>query len=362
MKKILSTLLLGGALLPTLVFAQVRETPAVLVLVEGGNPQGYVQNSNDEGLVFSTSQGGAGQLVAYSKINGDGLNKEIRFAERNELLAGPRAQFSAGSFNEAAEAFGKVARDYAFLLGVPQNFASEALYYQIESLKRAGNYGAMGALVNSPAGASIEKKLTESFVKTFALHKLWALYGSSDFAGLKAALQTYEEPVPAEKNLLKTPNFKKLPSSEVSQLAFLRGKVFDSEGDKEKALEDFYRSFTLAYGNDVLLAKLSMGAAMVIHKADPTLEKGSKTALSEMQSLAYLYSLRFGKETMPADFQPYAVRPVLPKRAPAAEATDAPAPEGAPVPEGAPAPEAKKDEGDGAPAKAEDKAEEPKKE
>lgn len=341
MKKIFSLILLSGAFLPSLLFAQVKETPAVLVLIEGGNPQGYVQNSNDEGLVFSTSQGTAGQLVPYSKIKGEGLNKQIRLADRNEALAAPRAQFSAGSYTEAAEAFGKVARDYAILLGIPQNFASEALFYQIESLKRAGSYGSLAALVNSPAAVSIEKKLPETFVRAFALHKLWALYGANDLAGLKKALETYQEPAPAEGNPLKTVNFKTLPNNEVAELAFLRGKVFDSEGDKEKALEDFYRSFTLAYGNDALLAKLSMGAAMVIHKSDPQLEKGGKTALTEMQSLAYLYSVRFGKDTMPADFQQYAVRPVVPKpaQAPAAEESKAaPAP-----PAEAPAPEAKAD-------------------
>lgn len=361
MKKIFHTLLLSGAFLPSLLIAQVKETAAVLVLVEGGNPQGFVQNSNDEGLIFSTSQGGAGQLVPYSKIKGDGLNKQIRFADRNEVLAAPRAQFSAGSYAEAAEGFGKVARDYAILLGIPQNFASEALFYQIESLKRAGSYGSLAALVNSPAGASIEKKLTESFGRAFAHHKLWALYGANDFAGLKKALESYQEPVPAEGNPLKTANFKPLPTSEVAELAFLRGKVFDSEGDKENALEDFYRSFTLAYGNDVLLAKLSMGAAMVIHKSDPQLEKGSKTALNEMQSLAYLFSVRFGKDTMPADFQQYAVRPVVPRPAPAAEAKEA-APAAAAAPAAGPAPEAKPDAKKEDAGKEKGKAGEPKKE
>ncbi len=358
MKKFFPLFLLSGAFLPSLLFSQVKETPAVLVLTEGGNPQGYVQNSNDEGLVFSTSQGAAGQLVPYSKIKGEGLNKQIRFADRNEVLAAPRAQFSAGSYTEAAEAFGKVARDYAILLGIPQNFATEALFYQIESLKRAGSYGSLAALVNSPAAASIEKKMPETFVRAFAHHKLWALYGANDLAGLKKSLEEYQEPVPAEGNPLKTANFKSLPNSEVAELAFLRGKVFDSEGDKEKALEDFYRSFTLAYGNDALLAKLAMGAAMVIHKSDPQLEKGGKTALTEMQSLAYLYSVRFGKDTMPADFQQYAVRPVVPKPAPAPAAEESkPAPAA-----GVPTPEAKPEAGKEEAGKEKAKAEEPKKE
>ena len=134
--------------LPALVRAQVKETPVTIALVEGGNPQGYIQNSNDQGVLFATAPGGAGQLLTYDKIRGEGLDKLIRFEERAEVLGTPRALFAKGSYSEAAEAFGKVARDYAIILGGPQNFASEALFYQIESLKRAGQYAAMAPLVN----------------------------------------------------------------------------------------------------------------------------------------------------------------------------------------------------------------------
>ncbi len=323
-KRIFEKLTIGSLLLPMWLSAQVTETPAMLALIEGGNPQGYVQNSNDEGIVFSTAQGRPGQLMPYSRIRGEGLDKLIIFTERAEVLAAPRALFAAGSYNEAAEAFGKVARDYAILFGVPQNFASEALFYQVESYKRAGNYAALAPIVNSPAGATIDKKLPEAYTRPYSFIKLWALFGANDFAGLKAALEEYQEPVATDDALLSVPNFKKLPSSEIAQLAYLRGRVFNQEGETDKALEDSYRSFTLAYGNDPLLAKLAMGATMVAHKADPQLEKGSKSALSEMQSIAYLYSVRYGKDTMPAEFQSFAVRPISPKVEPSPEAGAAP--------------------------------------
>jgi len=333
--------------------AQVRETPAVLGLVEGGNPQGYIQNSNEQGVFFSTAPGGQGQLVPYNRIRGEGLDKLIRFDDRNEMLGAPRALFTAGQYIEAAEAFGKVARDFQFILSVPQNFATEALFYQIESLKRAGQYAAMAPIVNSPVAATIPTKLVEAYKRPFEFHKLWALFGQNDIAGLKTALEAYQEPVTGDLKLLPAPNFKTLPPVELAQLSFLRAKVYEAAGEKSKALDDYYRTFTLAYGNDVLLAKLAMGAAMVIQRQDPALAKESRSALTQMQSIAYLFSKRFGKDTMPAEFQAYAVMPVLPK--PKAEEPEAggkpaetPAPEGDAKAKGpAPAPADAKAKGDG---------------
>lgn len=322
--------------------AQVRETPVTLGLIEGGNPQGYVQNSNDQGILFATAPGGAGVMVTYDKIRGEGLEKLIRFEERAEVLGGPRALFAAGSYNEAAEAFGKVARDYAIILGGPQNFASEALFYQIESLKRAGQYAAMAPLVNSPAAATIKTKLSPSYARASEFHKLWSVFGQGDFAELKTALEIFQEPQTGSAKLLPAPSFKKLPPNELAQIAFLRGKVFESEGAKDKALEDYYRTFTLAYGNDVLLSKLAMGAAMLIQKEDPRIAQENKAALLQMQSIAYLYSRRFGKDSMPAQFQAFAVRPEVPK-APEQKPTEEAKPaEGTPPADGA-----KPAEGDG---------------
>ncbi|MBP6784649.1 MAG: hypothetical protein KA152_12725 [Verrucomicrobiales bacterium] len=316
MKQIFFTFLLGAAIFPAGLKAQVRETPVTLGLVEGGNPQGYIQNANDQGILFATAPGGPGQLVTYDKIRGEGLDKLIRFEERNEVLGTPRALFAAGRYDEAAAAFGKVVADYAIILAAPQNFASEALFYQIESIKRSGKYTLLADLVKLPAAVTITTKLVDTYKRPFEFQKLWALLGANDMAGLKAALEAYQEPVTGEAKLLKTPNFKKLPSSELAQIAYLRAKVYDSEGLKEKSLEDYYRAFTLGHGSDVLLAKLAMGAAMVIQKEDPKIAKENRLALTQMQSIAYLYSKRFGKDTMPADFQAFAVRPVIPKEKP----------------------------------------------
>jgi tetratricopeptide (TPR) repeat protein len=351
MNKFLFSLLPGLTLVASISQAQVKETPATLGLIEGGNPQGYVQNSNDQGVLFSAASGGAGQMVPYAKIRGDGLDKLVRFEERTEVLGNARALFAAGSYDEAAAAFGKVAQDYAIILSVPQNFATEALFYQIESIKRSGKYALLADLVNSPAAATITTKLADGYKRPFEFQKLWALYGKNNFAALKTALEVYQEPVVGDAKLLKTPGFKKLAPSELTQVAFMRAKVYDSEGKRDLALEDYYRTFTLTCGNDVLLSKLSMGAAMQIQKEDPMLAKESKLALTQMQSIAYVFSKRFGKDTMPPDYQAFAVRPEMPKLA-----APAPAPEeGAAPAESAPEAGAKPAEADAKPAEADAK-------
>lgn len=324
--KVFFPIALFGCLLPLSLAAQVKETPVVIGLVEGGNPQGYIQGSNDQGVIFATAAGGGGQLLPYARIRGEGLEKLIRYGELTEMMAGPRALYTDGDYAGAAEAFGKVARDYAIILAAPSNFASEALFYQIESLKRAGQYAAMAPLVESPAAATIATKLPAAYQRDFELHKMWALLGKGDHEGLKSALEAYQEPQIGDRKLLKTPSFKKLPPAEVAQLSFLRARAYEAEGAKDKALEDYCRSFTLAFGNDVLLAKQSMTAAMQILKDDPRLAEGNPVALSEMRSLAYFYSKRFGKDSLPADLQVYAVKPPVERIVPPKEEGDAKAP------------------------------------
>lgn len=306
--------------------AQVRETPATIALEAGGNPQGYVQNANDNGIFFATASGGQAQLITYDKIRGEGLEELIRFEERVEALSQARALYSAEQYTEAAAAFGQVAREYAIILAVPQNFASEALFYQAESLRRSGRYALLAQVMNSPVARTMETKLGERYQKDIEIMKLWSLLGEEKFDDLKTAIAAYEEPVTGDAKLLATPNFVKLPSNWIAQLAFLRAKVFDQAGDKERALDDYYRAFTIAYGNDSLLAKLAMGQSMLIKSTDPKLENPNSSVASEMQSLAYLFGLRFGKESMPEQFRKYAERPAMAVVTPAAPAAEAPAP------------------------------------
>lgn len=342
MRKYILTIAAATASLLSLVQAQVKETPATLALEAGGNPAGFVQGATDQGIMFSTAAGGRGQLVEYSKIRGEGLEKLIRFGERAEVLAQPRALFAAGRYDDAAAAFGAVAQNYAIILNSPSNFASEAMFYQLESIRRAGKYNMLPPLIASDAAKSIETSLGETYVRMFQFHKMYALLAEKKFDELATAISAYEEPVVGETKLLSAPNFQPLPAAELADLSYLRGKVYDAAGEKAKALNDFYSAVTLAFGNEAIASKLAMGAAMVIQKADPLLARENKLAIAEMQSLAYMFGKRFGTGGMPAAFKEFAVRPPM-VRPPAAPPKEAPAADGA-APEAAPAEEAPKED------------------
>ncbi len=330
MKKSALFVLAAIGLMPLAAQSQVRETPATIFLVQGGNPQGFIQGSNAQGVVFSPVQGQQGKTFPFSSIKGDGLNKGVRLSARSEVLANARAMFAEGKFREAAAEYGKVSDAFsALILGIPQNFATEARYFQLESLRRAGAFSAMPALLETPAAKTITTHLPESFQRPHTFQKLWALYGAKDMAGLKAALERYQKPQMGQEKLLPTPNTTDMTLYETAQIAFLRAKVYDSEGEKEKALQDYYRVFSLTSGNDPFLTKQAMGAAMVIQKNNPGLQnETNKIPLLQMQSLAYIFSKQFGADSMPAAFKEFAVRPELPKPPKAEEKPEETAAEG----------------------------------
>ncbi len=311
----LTALLFGGV---DHTKAQVTETPATLGLVQGGNPQGYVRGSTAQGIVFSTAPGASGQLVEYSKIRGEGLEKAIRFEERVEVLGAPRALFAAEKYEEAAKAFGQVARGYAIIISAPENFALEAFFYEAESLRRAGDYEGLATIMELPVAASIENLLGEKYQRTFQFLKLWGLFGAKKMDDLESVLATFQQPVTGDAKLLGSANFNNLPGSEIAQLAYLRAQVSASKGDKSGALDDYYRTFTLAYGNDPSLSKSAMISAMEIHAEDPAIEKEGSPVQGQVRALAYLFSKRFDASEIPAGLEKFAVRPVTKPTPPAA--------------------------------------------
>lgn len=296
--------------LGSMLQAQVVETPVTIGLVQGGNPQGYIKGSNAQGILFTTSPGGQGQPITYDKIRGEGLEKAIRFEERVEVLGEPRALFSSEQYEEAARAFGNVARNYEIIVNIPENFALEAFFYGAESLRRAGNFSALAAALDLPQAALIEKLLGERYQRSYEFLKLWALFGAEKYDELETALGIYQEPALGDSKLLASASFKKLPGSELAQLAYLRAHVMEAKGNKVVALDDYYRAFTVASGNDNRLAKSAMLSALNIHAEDPAFRKEGSPVQGQVQALAYFYSKRFDAADLPESIQPFVRRPV----------------------------------------------------
>lgn len=356
--KFITTTFLTLAIGVGVLQAQVANTPATLYLKQGGNPQGYITASAPAAIKFATTQTSPARVIQLSEIKGTGLEKGISLGARSEVLADSRAAFSSGNYLVAARGvdgkggFAKIVNDYQqLILNIPQNFASEAMFYQIESYRRIGNYKAVASLLKTPAGKSMDKVLSDRYKNSIRMQKLWAVYGSGDIAAVEAALESYQAPAVGKAGLLPARTFNKMPQSEFVQLAFMRAKIFESKGEKDKALEDYFRVFSLAFANEPFLSKQAMGASMVIQSENPKLkaeeEKIKKGPLRQLQSVAWFFSKRFPDTTMPAQFQEYAVMPevdVMVVKSPEPASTEAPAAEGDPKPteakEDGPAPSA----------------------
>ncbi len=311
MKKLITTLS-TLALTAVVVNAQVQETPATLYLIKGGNPQGVIRGSRPGSITFAPS-GGSNTQVNLTQIKGTGLDKAIRLEARNEALAPARAAFSKKEYLEAAKLFGQVADAYGLILNIPQNFASEAKFFQLESLRRLGRFDVLPKMLDTPSGKSLDSMLSERYKKSLTMIRLWSTYGSNDMGKLEEDLKMYQQIVAGDAKLLPAPSFKPLPLSDLVQVAFLRAKVYDAKGESAKALQDYQRVFSMSYANEPYLAKQAMGAAMVIMSKNPALESGSdkaKAAASkEIQSVAYFFKKRFPDTNMPAQFAEYSNRP-----------------------------------------------------
>ncbi|MEO0416641.1 MAG: hypothetical protein AAF226_16995, partial [Verrucomicrobiota bacterium] len=319
--------------------AQVKELEATLYLNQGGNPNGYIQGSNPTAVLFSPTQGVRGQAIKFTDMKGSGNEKIVRFAVRSEVLAEGRGLFSQGKYLEAAQAFGKVAAAYQIIMHIPNNFCTEARYFQIESLRRAGKFSQMAPLMEDNLGKTVYTHLSDRYKGQFEMQKLWALYGKGDIAGLKEGLAVHEVRQSGEMELLPTPNFKDMSQAQMAQLSFMRAKIYEKEGEADKALQDYYRVMTLTFSNDDYLSMQAMGSAINLETKDPNLNsekaKAKEKAQHKVQMLTYYFGKRFGASKIPQRLSEYNVRPQvpLPMSAPPAEpeAEEAPAEEAAPA-------------------------------
>lgn len=321
--------LLVAGLFGVNALAQVSVTPATVALKEGGNPQGFIRGSEPGKILFSTSEAGQPRTLFLNQIRDAGSIKLIRLTDRAEVLAPARGAFAGRNYLEAAKLFGEVADQYRLVLNIPGNFASEAKFYQIESLRQLGRFDLLAQMLDSPAGQTLDTMLDERYRAMLKMHRLWAIYGAGDMAKLESELAAYQQPVMGKKELLPAPGFVKMPQSELVQIAYLRAKIYESKGDDERALEDYCRAFSLTYAYEPFLAKLAMGAAMQIQAKNPALagDNPPKKALHQMQSVAFFFNKRFPESTMPSQFEKFAVRPDVPVMISAPPEEEAPAEE-----------------------------------
>jgi len=285
--------------------ADAAAAKVTLLKTDGSRETGFVQDSNAKQILFAYTPTGKGQAINLSGI------KSIFFQEEADILARGRSAFSQGYYEPASQIFGKIATDYEGISAVKENFACEARFFQLESLRRLGKYEELGALLETKSGKSIDATQNKLFGEQVKLLKIWAAFAASKWDEVKAGLKFYEVPQVGDAKMLPVPVFKKMPKPTMIQLSYIRGKMYEQEKKLEHALEDYYRAFTITYGNEPTLTNQAMLAALAIEAADPKL-KELQTKQWQMQGLAYYYKSAVGGGAIPAEYSEYAVIPDLP--------------------------------------------------
>ncbi len=291
--------------------AQSNELGAMILLADGKRQRGFVQNSNENGVLFSLVEGAPGEGKRWGT---DVV--AVAFDDADEIMREPRAAFLQRDYTAAAEQFGKIADRWVIAAYAPNNFATEARYYQLESLRLLGRWAEMAPLLETPTAVTIPTKLTEFYQPQHRLNQLWAQLGAGNLEPVKAEIEARQIPQTGSAKLLPSPAYQVMPLRELVQITFLNAKVAEAEGKPELALADYYRTFSLTFGGDSQLLLESMKAALAIQGANPALqdpETVNVNTLRQMQSLAYVYKNSFAQGEIDSAFAAFAVKPDLPK-------------------------------------------------
>lgn len=312
-----ATLSIRGALLaavllsptaPSVLQAAPGEARAMIQLPDNSRRTGFIQNSNEQAIQFSTDQGVPGQAFALNQI-------KIAFLEANEIMASGRQAYNRADYKTAATEFGRVSDEYKTLAFIPDNFACEARYYQLDCLRRLGDLKAMADLQASPVTKNIPTKLNETYRRPFQFLGIWAAVGADQWDSIKGIVANAQVPVTGDMKMLSAPVWQKMSLGELSQMAYLRGKILEKEGNTRAALDDYWRAATLTQGNDPAVRNLAIQGAMGILKANPKIAAGPENnpALWELQSAAWVYKKAFNKGEAPLGFGEYAIKPQMPE-------------------------------------------------
>lgn len=286
---------------------------------------GILINSSEQGIAFALQEGAQASQIPYTGL------KAVDFPDAGQYMQTARNAYLAGDWEMAEASMAQIADAFPQAAMVANSFATEARYYQIDSLRRLGRYSDIGRLFATPTGKAMEFALNDVFDQQVALLRLWAFYGAGNIAQLGTELEAYFQPQVGDTKMLPDAQFRDgIAENDLVQLAFLRGKVNEAAGKTAQALEDYYRAFTLTHANRNFLANEAMSAAMKLHAADADVND-KPTKLWALQSVAFVYKNVFNKGDIDASLADYAVKPELPQTAAPAKASEEPP--AAPAPE-----------------------------
>lgn len=262
--------------------------------------------------------------------------KSIKFDDPDEWgdALGP---FNAGDYEKAARLFGEIADKYKDIMILKGNPASKAKYLQIECIRQLGQYSKLGELLTEETLGLLNKSLDKQLEFQLAIDTAWAASSAGKWDIVNQLIAQHVLAKEVGEGERRLPEFRKeLAQSQAVQLIYMRALSAEANGNKEGALDDFYRTFTLGFGNEPRLSGKAMLKALAILVENPELEN-ERAKLKEVHALATLYKDGFGMGEIPAEYLEYAkpLPPLEGEEGPPAAAEEPAADPVVPAPEGA---------------------------
>ncbi len=279
----------------------------------GDDTVGFILKASEKAILWKyTPESPGNNTMARADI------KTIEF-DKPEQWAIAAANYAGGNFAEAEKGFAGIADFYKDIMLLEGNPASEARYYHVESLRRQGKFEEMEKALDEETLTLLKASLPEGFLFQLNLNTVWAAAAAEKWEIVDQLVTEHS----LESEGGRPPEFKMLPPSQLVQLAFLRALSSQAKGEKELAVEDYYRVLTLGYGNDRALSSQAAIKTLAVLKEDPQLSE-TESKLKEIHGLAMIYKNSFGGGEIPSEYSEYA-KPWVDPDAPAAPEEETPA-------------------------------------
>ncbi|MEM7145176.1 MAG: hypothetical protein AAF591_08560 [Verrucomicrobiota bacterium] len=263
---------------------------ATIELADSRSNVVFLVKANEQGILWQyTPDNPATDTTALADIVSIEFDDPEGWAEAVIL-------YRSGKYAEAAPALGKIADDYVDIVTLEASPAAMARYLQLESLRKGGMYSELAAILTEETRAKLQAALDESLHLQLGLDAGWAAVGREDWEAVNALLAENTE----------DGHIKAMAPRYLTQFTFMRGLSRSAAGETKPAIDDFYRTATFGYGNDIEVSGQAIRRVMDLLVAEPEKLEANRTRLRQLHAATYLYKTMFGKGTVPAGFEEYA--------------------------------------------------------
>lgn len=213
--------------------------------------------------------------------------------------------YEARDYAGAAVQFAALRERYRPLAALPHDPGTRAACFQLEALRRAGDFEGLAAALEGFDPAAPDRPHERRQV---AIHRLWLdARAGADPAALLAAAEALDEPGMAD--------------GQLAQLEMIRGLALEAAGRKDEALDSYHSALVADAGATEDVAREAALAILRLHHADPALRAAferhgsaaedpddpARARLLEAAAVARLFLDGLGAgAALPEEFRPYA--------------------------------------------------------